>query len=114
MRSVPMTEPISATVEPGQNRPPPPVACSSSRRTPIRRTPGYSTQGGGALSLSGTEYFHNNSSTSTMHFGGNPSGVTYMVGLIVTDDLQMNGNPSLAMVLSQKKLFISLKVGLFE
>jgi hypothetical protein len=76
--------------------------------------PGYSTQGGGALSLSGTEYFHNNSSTSTMHFGGNPSGVTYMVGLIVTDDLQMNGNPSLAMVLSQKKLFISLKVGLFE
>jgi hypothetical protein len=76
--------------------------------------PGYSTQGGGALAVSGTEYFHNTSSTSTMHFGGNPNGTTYMVGYIVTDDIQMNGTPALTMVLSQKQLFMSLKVGLFE
>lgn len=76
--------------------------------------PGYSTQGGGALALSGTQYFHNTSSTSSMHFGGNPSGTTYMVGYIVTDDIQMNGTPALTMVLSQKKLFMSPKVGLFE
>ncbi len=49
-----------------------------------------------------------------MHFGGNPSGTTYMVGYIVTDDIQMNGTPALPMVLSQKKLFMSPKVGLFE
>lgn len=76
--------------------------------------PSYSAQGGGSLALSGTEYFHNTSSTSTMSFGGNPSGVTYMLGYIVTDDLQMNGTPALALVLSQKKLFVSLKVGLFR
>jgi len=76
--------------------------------------PGYSAQGGGALALSGTEYFHNTSSTSTMSFGGNPSGVTYMLGYIVIDDLQMNGTPALSLVLSQKKIFISLNVGLFE
>ena len=76
--------------------------------------PAYGAQGGGALALSGTEYFHNTSSTSAMSFGGNPSGTTYMLGYIVTDDLQMNGTPALALVLSQKKLFFTLKVGLFE
>lgn len=76
--------------------------------------PAYAGSGGGSLLFAGTEYFKSNATPGLMSFSGTPSGTTYVVGKLVTDQLAVIGNSNITMVLSTKKMITTLKVALLQ
>jgi hypothetical protein len=85
-------------------------------------------QGGGGLALSGTIYAHNCTSTplgtpckapptdynAFLSFQGTPSGGTFVIGEIITDQLVEAGNGSIAMTLNPNPVFFILKAELLK
>jgi Putative Flp pilus-assembly TadE/G-like len=87
-----------------------------------------SMQGGGGLVLAGNMYFHNCNSSGTgtncsapqtgyqafFQLQGNPSGGTYVLGNITTDELVLGGNGAIAMSLNPNAVYNILKASLLE
>jgi hypothetical protein len=86
-------------------------------------------QGGGAFLLSGSLYFHQcgtsgtdtpgldcpaSAYTTQLVFGGNASGTSYVLGDIVTDQLEINGSSGVAMDLSPAKSFFTFSASLLQ
>jgi hypothetical protein len=85
-------------------------------------------QGGGGLVMSGNEYFHNCNATGTgtgcsaptvgynafFQLQGNPSGGTYVLGNITTDELILTGNSTVAMSLNPNAVYNILKASLLQ
>ena len=87
-----------------------------------------SMQGGGGLVMSGNEYFHNCNAAGTgvgcslpptgynafLQLQGTPSGGTYVLGNITTDELILTGNSAVAMSLNPNAVYSILKASLLE
>jgi Putative Flp pilus-assembly TadE/G-like len=87
-----------------------------------------SMQGGGGLVLSGNMYFHNCNASGTgtgcsappngynafFDLQGSPSGGTYVLGNITTDELVLAGNSAIAMSLNPNAIYNILKASLLE
>ncbi len=81
-------------------------------------------QGGGSLLIAGTMYFHHcpaapygacdpvNDFKSFLALGGTPGSSTRVYGNIITDQLQMSGNPLISMILDPTALFNILRATL--
>ncbi|PYX54501.1 MAG: hypothetical protein DMG76_21310 [Acidobacteria bacterium] len=87
-----------------------------------------SMQGGGGLILSGNMYFHNCNSAGTgtgcsapltgynafFQLQGTPSGGTYVLGNITSDELVLAGNSTVAMALNPNAIYNILKASLLQ
>jgi len=81
-------------------------------------------QGGGELLIAGTMYFHHcpnspdcdvvNDYKAFLAMGGTPGSSTRVYGNIITDQLQMSGNPLISMILDPNLLFNILKATLIQ
>jgi hypothetical protein len=81
-------------------------------------------QGGGELLIAGTMYFHHcpnspdcdvvNDYKAFLAMGGTPGSSTRVYGNIITDQLQMSGNPLISMILDPNLLFDILKATLIQ
>jgi hypothetical protein len=85
-------------------------------------------QGGGGLVMSGNMYFHNCNASGTgtgcsnpptgynafFDLQGTPSGGTYVLGNITTDELVLGGNSAIAMSLNPNAVYNILKASLLE
>lgn len=79
-------------------------------------------QGGGQLLIAGTMYFHHCPNSPTcdplndfkafLALGGTPGSSTRVYGNIITDQLQMSGNPLISMILDPTALFNVLRATL--
>jgi hypothetical protein len=71
--------------------------------------------GGGSFGLAGVMYFHNTASfNDTFSLGGGSSSDTFVVGEIIVDKLDLNGNPSITMDLNPNALYYTLKATLIQ
>ena len=87
-----------------------------------------SMQGGGGLVISGNMYFHNCNASGTgtgcldppsaykafFDLQGTPSGGTYVLGNITTDELVLAGNSAIAMSLNPNAIYNILKASLLQ
>lgn len=73
-------------------------------------SPGWS--GGGAFGLSGIMYFHNTAFGDQFTLGGGSCSDTFVIGNIVTDQLDLHGNPCLELDLNPYALYYQLKASL--
>lgn len=71
--------------------------------------------GNGTLLLAGAIYAHNSTANADfIQFQGTPGNQTFILGLIVTDELVMSGNGSIAMALNPNAVYHILKVALLK
>ena len=70
--------------------------------------------GSGALSFSGALYFHNTSYTDILTLNGGSSSGTFILGEIVTDQVNLSGSGVIKLALNPAAITSMSKVGIFN
>ncbi len=73
-----------------------------------------SFQGSGSLLLAGTVYAHASDYSDFIQLQGTPGSGTFVLGEIITDELVLSGNGSIAMQLNPNAVYHILKVALLK
>jgi hypothetical protein len=70
--------------------------------------------GSGALTFSGALYFHSNSYSDVLNLSGGSSSGTYVIGEIITDQVNLSGSGVIKLALNPVPTTSMAKVAVFD